>query len=53
MTSKREIEEIETRIGELEEPLLGDENLSIEDFPQILMQNLREHYGYGSGDSDQ
>lgn len=41
--------EIERRIAELEEPLLGEENLTLEGFPQILMQNLREHYADGGG----
>lgn len=39
-----ECRELEARLSELEEESLSTENLTLEDFPEILMQNLREHY---------
>lgn len=39
-----ECRELEARLSELEEESLSTENFTLEDFPEILMQNLREHY---------
>ena len=36
--------EINRLVEELEEESLSAENRTLEDFPEILMRNLREHY---------
>lgn len=41
--------DIKRMVEELEEESLAAENLTLEDFPEILMRNLREWYGYGYG----
>ena len=38
--------EIEKKLREFESDG-GEENRTLEDFPEILMRNLREHYGHG------